>query len=69
MRTLAGTSSSTIVLVHICDAGYGVDEIVNIQRSSRLRCASTDSLFSFDDLASRANGVHATAKKLVLNPR
>ena len=45
-----------------CDDGYGMDEIVDIQRSSRFRRASTDSLSSLGDLTTRGNGVEVDAE-------
>ena len=51
-----------LLLFCACDANHELAEIVDTQRSSLSRRASTDSSFSFRDLASRGNGVEMDAK-------
>ena len=51
-----------LLLFCACDANHELAEIVDTQRSSRSRRASTDSSFSFGDLVSRGNGVEVDAE-------
>ena len=45
-----------------CEANHELAELVDTQRSSRSRRASTDSSFSFGDLALQGNGVEVDAE-------
>ena len=51
-----------LLLFCACDANHELAEIVDTQRSSRSRRASTDSSFSFGDLALQGNGVEVDAE-------
>ena len=52
-----------LLLFCACDANHELAETVDTQRSSCSRCASTDSSFSFGDLASGGNGVKVDAEQ------